>query len=52
MKNEGLNLLNTGRERYSAPEVECIEIKIEKGFAATAAGAGSGADGWGAGGTW
>jgi hypothetical protein len=41
-----------GKEFYDAPEVEIIEVKVEKGFAASEVGSGgSGTGDWGSG-TW
>jgi hypothetical protein len=46
------NSAKEGKEFYDAPKVEIIEVKVEKGFAASPTGSGDSTPGdWGTG-TW
>jgi len=47
------NSVQEAKELYQAPNVEIIEVKVEKGFAASPAeGGSSGSFDWGSGGVW
>jgi hypothetical protein len=47
------NSVQDGKEAYLSPIVEIIEIKVEKGFAASPVdGGGSSTGDWGGGGLW